>query len=421
MNISTKNDELSKTTEIRKRASPKTNQLEMRSTGKGFATNSTYTNETVDQEDILETQEKEQKPAPAQKASLGSFITKVEKGTALPLKVKREDSEEVPRTVGSKTTSNADNKTITFSKNKLNQQALASSSQEGSKTRGKLNGGLVITGKDSYRDEEEDDSINNIVYYMTSLQKHHRNWNESDYFCQIFKEHFIQTFQALTFCKYLRPVDPKVLNQKRVILPKKPQYKDKKSIIFDLDETLIHCNESADIPSDVVLPIKFPHGEIIEAGINIRPYAVEILKEISKDFEVIIFTASHSCYANVVLDHLDPQNQYISHRLFRESCVVTDEGIYIKDLRILGNRSMQDIVLVDNAAYSFGFQIENGIPIAPYYDNKEDVELKHLIPYLKSFKDVKDVRDVNKQTFRLQSYSQYDSLDKVLNKVVFSN
>jgi len=31
-----------------------------------------------------------------------------------------------------------------------------------------------------------------------------------------------------------------------------------------LDETLIHCNESSDIPSDVVLPIKFPHGEIIE-------------------------------------------------------------------------------------------------------------------------------------------------------------
>ena len=107
--------------------------------------------------------------------------------------------------------------------------------------------------------------------------------------------------------------------------------------------------------------------------------------------------------------------------MYRENCVVTDEGIYIKDLRILGNRSLQDSVLVDNAAYSFGYQVENGIPIAPYYDNKEDQELKHLIPYLKSMLNVRDVRDVNKQTFKLQSYTQYDTLDKVLNKVVLTN
>jgi len=30
---------------------------------------------------------------------------------------------------------------------------------------------------------------------------------------------------------------------------------DKKTIVFDLDETLIHCNESTDIPSDIILPI----------------------------------------------------------------------------------------------------------------------------------------------------------------------
>ena len=82
----------------------------------------------------------------------------------------------------------------------------------------------------------------------------------------------------------------------------------KKTVVFDLDETLIHCNENLNSRYDVKLPIVFPTGEVIEAGINIRPYAKEILKNLSKQFEVIIFTASHSCYANVVLDHLDPQN-----------------------------------------------------------------------------------------------------------------
>lgn len=229
----------------------------------------------------------------------------------------------------------------------------------------------------------------------------------------------MQTYQAMMFCRYLKTVDPKVLAQKRVFLSKRESHKDKKTLVFDLDETLIHCNESVDLPCDVKLPIRFPHGEVIEAGINIRPYVMECLKELSQYFEIIVFTASHGCYANVVLDYLDPKEQYIHHRLFRESCVTTDEGIYIKDLRVLANRNLQDVVIVDNAAYSFGYQIENGIPIVPFYDNKTDQELRYLVPYLKFLASVKDLREINKQTFRLQNYSLYDTPDKVLDKLVF--
>ena len=72
---------------------------------------------------------------------------------------------------------------------------------------------------------------------------------------------------------------------------------------------------------DVVLPVRFPSGDIVEAGIKIRPYCLETLEELSKLFEVVVFTASHSCYANVVLDYLDPSHKFISHRLYRENCV----------------------------------------------------------------------------------------------------
>jgi TFIIF-interacting CTD phosphatase-like protein len=39
------------------------------------------------------------------------------------------------------------------------------------------------------------------------------------------------------------------------------------------------------------------------------------------------------------------------------------------------------MVLVDNAPYSYIFQLENGIPILPYYTG-EDSELIHLEKYL---------------------------------------
>jgi CTD small phosphatase-like protein 2 len=142
-------------------------------------------------------------------------------------------------------------------------------------------------------------------------------------------------------------------------------------VVFDLDETLIHCNESTELPCDVILPITFPNGEVINAGINIRPHAKEILKHLSQNFEVIVFTASHSCYANVVLDHLDPNKEFIHHRLYRDHCYATPEGMHVKDLRVI-DRELCDMVLVDNAAYSYIHQLDNGIPILPFYHGDTD-------------------------------------------------
>lgn len=63
---------------------------------------------------------------------------------------------------------------------------------------------------------------------------------------------------------------------------------------------------------------------------------------------------------------------------------------------------MCDIVIVDNAVYSFGFQLDNGIPIIPYYDDPEDEELFHLIPYLEILAEGEDVRLKNREAFQLR-------------------
>ena len=38
---------------------------------------------------------------------------------------------------------------------------------------------------------------------------------------------------------------------------------------------------------------------------------------------------------------------------------MTQEGYYVKDLRIISDREIKDIVIVDNLAYSFAFQVLN--------------------------------------------------------------
>lgn len=60
----------------------------------------------------------------------------------------------------------------------------------------------------------------------------------------------------------------------------------------------------------------------------------------------------------------------------------TKNGFFIKDLRIVKNKDLKHMILVDNLAHSFGFQIDNGVPILEWHNDKNDTELKQLMPYL---------------------------------------
>ena len=117
--------------------------------------------------------------------------------------------------------------------------------------------------------------------------------------------------------------------------------------------------------------------------------------------QVIIFTASHQTYADAILNYLDPENTLFQYRMYRQHCVQSPEGYYVKDLRVIRNRDLRDMVLVDNSVYSFAYQIDNGIPIISYYDNPADEELRHLMFYMKCLAESNDVREKNRSAFEL--------------------
>lgn len=92
---------------------------------------------------------------------------------------------------------------------------------------------------------------------------------------------------------------------------------------------------------------------------------------------------------------------------------MTDEGYYVKDLRIFKNWPLSDIVIVDNSAYSFAFNIDNGIPIIPYYDDKQDEEMLHLMQYLISLAQGNDIREQNRSAFELYRLAKGEGLLEV--------
>lgn len=216
------------------------------------------------------------------------------------------------------------------------------------------------------------------------------------------KEHLFNTFQAIKVAKGLREPTIEELIAKQVKLSKKRGFERRKTVIFDLDETLVHCTSSNEV-GHVEIEIEFPLGVFTKISLNIRPFVKELLSSVSKDFEVIIFTASHKCYADKVINFLDPEGQWVHHRLYRNNCIQID-GIYVKDLRILCDRNIKDMIIVDNAAYSFAFQVNNGIPIISWYSDLEDRELFKLADYLRVLSRVEDVRAINQFTFHLDTF-----------------
>lgn len=95
----------------------------------------------------------------------------------------------------------------------------------------------------------------------------------------------------------------------------------KRLIIFDLDETLIHCQREELLEEDqsidsfrpeIYIDIIAPEtGESVKTGFTIRPYAIECLKAANKYYEVAIFTAGFDWYANPIIDYLDPNRELI--------------------------------------------------------------------------------------------------------------
>ena len=130
-----------------------------------------------------------------------------------------------------------------------------------------------------------------------------------------------------------------------------------------------------------------------------RPHAREVLKLLSKHFEIIVYTASHKEYADKVIDILDEDRSTVSHRLYRQHCFKTRDGVYVKDLRII-NRPLDKTSIVDNATYSYILQLNNGVPIIPFINNKQDRQLLHLSSFLMTrILPTTDVRPVLSQYF----------------------
>lgn len=194
------------------------------------------------------------------------------------------------------------------------------------------------------------------------------------------------------------PATPPHPLTKYLLAPLPPEQKGKKTLVLDLDETLVHSSFKPIPNPDFVISIEL-ENVIHKVYVRKRPGVDNFLRVVGEKFEVVVFTASLAKYADPLLDILD-KGKIVKTRLFREACV-QHYGNYVKDLTHLG-RTLEHTIIIDNSPFSYMFQPDNAIPISSWFNDRNDRQLYDLIPFLESLihaDDVVGVLQKHKLTF----------------------
>jgi CTD nuclear envelope phosphatase 1 len=169
---------------------------------------------------------------------------------------------------------------------------------------------------------------------------------------------------ALT--KYPRaPAPPRPLIPRRQpsYLNIEPPNKPRKTLILDLDETLIHSmSKGGRMSTGHMVEVRLNAASLGMGGsaqhpilywVNKRPYCDEFLRRVCKWFNLVIFTASVQEYADPVIDWLESERKFFSARYYRQHCTYR-QGAYIKDLSSV-DPDLSNVMILDNSPLSYLF------------------------------------------------------------------
>ena len=192
----------------------------------------------------------------------------------------------------------------------------------------------------------------------------------------------------------------------------------KKTLVLDLDETLVHSSNKTPFPNKKNIVLNMTINDIKhKIYVIVRPFLEQFLHEMSLYYNLFIFTASMAQYSTNLMNILD-KNKVILKVLTREHCQFKG-GLYFKNLNIF-NRDYKDIIILDNNPISYALNKSNGIPIPTWIDDPNDRELFKLIPILKYLSKLNDVRPfinkiVNNSTQKLDYIKAYKLLNNDIN------
>ena len=184
--------------------------------------------------------------------------------------------------------------------------------------------------------------------------------------------------QSLKIHKYPQgPAPPRPLIPRRQpsysnLIPRAPNARApryQKTLILDLDETLIHSlakggrmssghmvevklNAPVGLSASPNAPVIGPQHPILYY-VHKRPHCDEFLRKVCQWYKLVVFTASVQEYADPVVDWLEQERKFFQGRYYRQHCTFRN-GAYIKDLSSI-EPDLSRVAVLDNSPMSYIF------------------------------------------------------------------
>lgn len=184
----------------------------------------------------------------------------------------------------------------------------------------------------------------------------------------------------------------------------------KKTLILDLDETLVHSHHDGinrpftdrpNTPPDFTLRV-YIDGRRVKFLVHKRPHVDFFLDVISKWYNLVVFTASMEIYGNAVANFLDDNRGILTRRYFRQDCEFVPGGGYTKNLTAV-EKDLGRVFILDNSPAAYRAYPNNAIPIKSWFSDAHDTSLLNLLPVLDALRFCKDVRSVLNRNLHLHN------------------
>ena len=164
-----------------------------------------------------------------------------------------------------------------------------------------------------------------------------------------------------------------------------------KTLVLNLNKTLVSYKYSL-----------FDGFEILK-----RPGLQKFIEELSKVYEIVIFSNEDIGMIEEISLALDPSQKYINSKLGKESIRIY-KGRSIKDLNYL-NRNLSNVVVLDFDLDNVQLHPNNTIVVPEFSGDGKDRELLYLLVFLKEMgrSDIKDIRNELKKWGNYKPYIKY--------------
>lgn len=175
-----------------------------------------------------------------------------------------------------------------------------------------------------------------------------------------------------------------------------------KTLVLNLNKTLVSYKYSL-----------FDGFEILK-----RPGLQKFIEELSKIYEIVIFSNEDLGIIEEISLALDPSQKYINSKLGKESIRIY-KGRSIKDLNYL-NRNLSNVVVLDFDLDNVQLHPNNTVIVPEFSGDGKDRELLYLLVFLKEMgkSDIKDIRDEIKKWGNYKPYLKYYESNPKFNRLL---